>query len=95
MTDHPCAGTVICVLRRHYAVKAGMPYEAGSQRSLSTLRRSLIDDRYGSLTAGKTADFTLFSGDPFDYRSRVRLFVGGGAVKYDPEGLVSGAKDRV
>ena len=96
MTDHPCVPEQYLATSAALAVKAGMPYEAALQAITSTPAKILgIDDRYGTLSAGKSADFTLFSGDPFDYRSRVRLFVGGGAVKYDPEGLGSGAKDRV
>ena len=73
-----------------------MPYEAALRAITSTAAEILgISDCFGSLAVGKTADFTLFTGDPFDYRSRVRLFVGGGAVRYDPESLCSGAKERV
>ncbi len=96
MTDHPCVPEQYLATSAALAVKAGMPYEAALRAITSTAAEILgISDCFGSLTVGKTADFTLFTGDPFDYRSRVRLFVGGGAVRYDPESLCSGAKERV
>jgi predicted amidohydrolase len=52
-----------------------------------------ISDRYGSLTVGKKADFTVFSGDPLDVRSNVCLFVGGGVVRYDPDSLSQSQND--
>jgi len=41
-----------------------------------------IDDRVGSIEAGKDADIIIFSGDPFEVQSRVmRVFVSGREVK--------------
>jgi imidazolonepropionase-like amidohydrolase len=42
-----------------------------------------IDNRVGSLAAGKDADIVLRSGDPLDPRSRVELVLIDGAIQYD------------
>jgi imidazolonepropionase-like amidohydrolase len=42
-----------------------------------------VDDRYGSLEAGKTADLVLFDGDPFEYTSHVLGVVTGSEVVYE------------
>jgi len=42
-----------------------------------------IDDRVGSLEAGKDADVVIYSGSPLDPRSRVELVLIDGRVQYD------------
>jgi len=42
-----------------------------------------IDDRVGSIEAGKDADIVLWSGDPLDPRSRVELVMIDGNIEYD------------
>lgn len=54
------------------AIREGLP----SDRALETITINPakvlnVDDRVGSLKAGKDADFVIFSGDPFDIRNRV------------------------
>jgi imidazolonepropionase-like amidohydrolase len=46
-----------------------------------------VDDRIGSLVAGKDADFCLWSGDPLDLTQRVQAAYLGGREIYhwDPE----------
>jgi imidazolonepropionase-like amidohydrolase len=41
-----------------------------------------LQDRIGSLTAGKDADVVLFDGDPFEYRSHVLGVIVNGQVSY-------------
>ena len=48
-----------------------------------------IDDRFGSLRVGKQADFSVFTGDPLDARSTVKLFVGKGIVRFDPQNIMT------
>lgn len=42
-----------------------------------------VDDRIGSLEAGKDADIVIFSKDPFDITTRVEMTLVDGAVVYD------------
>ena len=42
-----------------------------------------LDDRYGSLAAGKAADLVLFDGDPFEYASHVERVIVDGRLAYD------------
>jgi imidazolonepropionase-like amidohydrolase len=41
-----------------------------------------VDNKLGSLAAGKDADVVLFDGDPFEYTSHVQTVLVGGAVTY-------------
>jgi imidazolonepropionase-like amidohydrolase len=59
----------------------------GMEKSLRTITLSAakllgIDDRSGSLAAGKDADVVVFDGDPFEYTSHVQTVLVGGAVTY-------------
>jgi imidazolonepropionase-like amidohydrolase len=42
-----------------------------------------VDDRFGSLEAGKSGDVVLFDGDPFEYTSHVTAVVAGGEVVFE------------
>jgi imidazolonepropionase-like amidohydrolase len=42
-----------------------------------------IDDRYGSLQAGKVADLVLYDGDPFEHTTHVMYTLMDGRVVYD------------
>lgn len=84
MTDHPCVPQQYLLLSASLAVRGGLDEQAALEAI--TIRPAGIlgiDDQYGSLTEGKAADFCLFDRDPLDCRGRVRLFVGGGVIRYD------------
>ena len=50
----------------------GLGFERGlASVSLDAARILDIDDRYGSLEAGKVADLVLYDGDPFEYATHV------------------------
>jgi imidazolonepropionase-like amidohydrolase len=85
MTDHPCVPEQYLLLSAAIAVRGGMP-EEDALAAITTIPAGLlgIGDRLGSLIPGKQADFAVYSGDPLDVRSQVRLFVGKGLVRYDP-----------
>jgi imidazolonepropionase-like amidohydrolase len=54
------------------AVRSGMSREAALEAlSLAGARMLDLDDRVGSLTRGKDADFVILSGDPFSVYTRV------------------------
>lgn len=84
MTDHPCIPQQYLALSAAIAVRGGM----SEQKALEaiTVRPAEIlgiDDRYGSLSEGKEADFCLFDRNPLDYRSRLLLFIGRGRICYE------------
>jgi len=94
MTDHPSMPQQYLSLSAALAVKGGMPVmDALASITLTAAKICGISDRYGSLREGKSADFTLFSGDPFDYFSKVLLFAAQGHVYFDPAHLYADAAE--
>ncbi len=62
----------------------GLGFEkALSAISLDAAKLLRIDDRFGSLEAGKVADLVLFDGDPFEYSTHVTHVVVDGRVVHD------------
>jgi imidazolonepropionase-like amidohydrolase len=88
MTDHPCVPQQYLSLSAALAVRGGMS-EKDAFEAITIIPAEMlgISDSFGSLTKGKSADFSLFDGDPFDYRSKLMLFTGSGAIRFDPTGL--------
>lgn len=90
MTDHPCVPQQYLALSAALTVKGGLSeQEALMAITAGPAEIAGISDRYGSLTVGKMADFSLFDKNPLDYRSRLLLFVGEGVVRFDPDGMVA------
>ena len=88
MTDHPCVPQQYLSLSAALTVRGGMDSQTALQAITTEPARLLgIDRDYGSLAVGKMADMTVFTEHPFSYQARVRLFVGGGVGRYDPDGL--------
>ena len=95
MTDHPCVPEQYLLLSATLAVRGGLPeMDALAAITLTAAEICGISNRCGSLTAGKIADISVFSGDPYDYRSKLLLFIGGGIVRFDPENLYAGTTER-
>ena len=88
ITDHPVVPINFLVHQATLSVKEGLP-RATALRALTInpARVIGIDDRVGSLAAGKDADLVLWSGDPLDVMQRaLRVFIGGREVyTYDVE----------
>lgn len=73
MTDHPEVPIQYLAVSAALAVRAGLPEDqALAAITLTAARLSGVSDRLGSLEPGKQADCVLFSGHPFDFRSRTR-----------------------
>ncbi|MDR3645004.1 MAG: amidohydrolase [Clostridia bacterium] len=83
ITDHPVIPIQYLTLCAGLAVRYGMEYdEALRAVTLYPARVLGLDDRIGSLRAGKEADLAVFDGDPFALSTHVRLVaVGGRRVK--------------
>ncbi len=65
-----------------------MVYGLGRERALRAVTLDAakilgIDDRFGSLEAGKEADLVLYDGDPFEHSTHVTHTLLGGRVVYD------------
>jgi imidazolonepropionase-like amidohydrolase len=82
-TDHPVIPAYSLPLCAAYAVGAGMSRE-GALRALTldAARVIGVEDRIGSLEAGKDADCFLADGDLLDPRTRVRTTIVNGRVAW-------------
>ncbi|MGH8795297.1 MAG: amidohydrolase [Stackebrandtia sp.] len=82
-TDHPVVPIAQYVTQAVLAVKEGLSRDAALRAmTLNPARVMGVDDRIGSLTAGKDADFCVWSGDPLDVNSRVEVAYVDGLVAY-------------
>ena len=72
ITDHPVVPIQLLHVQAALAVKEGLdPAAALRAVTLVPARVMGVDDRVGSLLAGKAATLCVWSGDPLDVRSRV------------------------
>lgn len=68
-TDAPVIAAEELQVQAAMAVRLGLPYEAAlAALTLVPARQIGLDDRVGSLTVGKDADFLVTAGDPLDPR---------------------------
>ncbi|MGE3180236.1 MAG: amidohydrolase family protein [Phycisphaerae bacterium] len=68
------------------AARNGLSLELARQAITSTPAKLLkVDDKIGSIEAGRAADLVIFSGDPLDLRSRVVAVYKNGALVYRAE----------
>ncbi len=78
------AGARFLPVHAAYAVRHGLDAAAALAAITLTPARLLgLDQRIGSLEAGKDADFVVFSGEPFELTSRVEAVVCNGEVVVD------------
>ena len=81
ITDSPVTPQQYLPLCASLAVEAGMdPYEALKAITINPAKHIGIEDRVGSLEAGKDADIVCFSGSPFVLDSKCMVVVINGAV---------------
>ena len=78
-TDHDVIPLQYLPICAAVAVREGLdPYEALKAITINAAEIAGIDDRVGSLAVGKDADVSVFSGHPFDYRTKVKaVFIDG------------------
>ncbi|HYE76934.1 MAG TPA: amidohydrolase, partial [bacterium] len=83
-TDHPVVNQEYFRDEAALAMASGMPHDAALRAMTLTPAEILrIDDRVGSITAGKDADLVLFSGDPLDIQQRAMFVWIDGKLVYD------------
>ena len=76
ITDNPVIPQQYLPLCAGLAVKAGMdPFAALKAITINPARHLGIEDRVGSLEAGKDGDVVLTQGDPMVSDSRIRMVV--------------------
>jgi imidazolonepropionase-like amidohydrolase len=82
-TDHPVVPINFLAHQAALSVKEGLDAETALRAlTINPARIAGIDDRLGSIEAGKDADLAIWSGDPLDMLSRVELALIGGAQVY-------------
>lgn len=88
MSDHPCVPSQHLMLCAAIAAREGMdPKEALKAVTINAAESVRLQNRIGSLEAGKDADMVLYTGHPFDYMSKVRMtFINGKPVYENQEG---------
>ena len=85
-TDHPVVPIGNLIHQAALSVKEGLDRDAAMRAlTINPARIMGVDDRIGSLTAGKDADFCIWSGDPLDLYSRVEAAYVDGAEVYRNE----------
>lgn len=84
MTDSPVIPEQYLPICAALAVREGLP-ESEALRSITINAAKIvgIEDRVGSLEAGKDADVAVFNGNPLDFRSRCVLTLIDGKVAYE------------
>lgn len=81
MTDHPCVPIQHLLLCAAIAVREGMKEKDALEAiTINAAIASGIEDRVGSLEIGKDADIVIFSGHPFDYKTKVDYTIIDGKV---------------
>lgn len=82
-TDHPVVPLPLLVVQAALAVRDGLdPATALRALTLTPAEIMGVADRLGSLSPGKDADLCIWSGDPLDIRSHVRLAIVRGRTVY-------------
>jgi len=85
-TDHPVVPVHLLIVQAALAVKEGLDRETALRAvTINPARILRVNDRVGSLAAGKDADLVIWSGDPLDIMSRAEVaYVAGQEIyRYD------------
>lgn len=84
MTDHPCVPIQYLALSAMLAVKHGMSKEdARKAITITAAELTGIQDRVGSLEAGKDADLIITDGDILAFETQIRYTIINGKIAYD------------
>ncbi|MCX7773315.1 MAG: amidohydrolase [Clostridia bacterium] len=83
MTDHPCVPNQHLMLCAALAVREGMSEENALKAvTINAARAVRLENRIGSLEAGKDADMVLYTRHPFDYMAKVKMTIINGEIVY-------------
>ena len=83
-TDHPVSMIQHLSLCAGLAVKHGLSMEEGLKAiTINPARICRVDDRVGSLKAGKDADIAIFSGNPMDIFTKTLYTIINGKIVYE------------
>lgn len=86
ITDHPVIPIEYLIVSAAIAVREGLNEEtAWKAITINPAKHMGIEDRVGSLEVGKDADIVLWSGNPFDYRTKVLMTIINGRIVYQHE----------
>lgn len=70
ITDHSCTPIQYLSLCAAMTVRHGLPWQKALETiTINPAKILKLDDRIGSLEPGKDADFAIFDGDPFHYKT--------------------------
>lgn len=84
MTDHPVTPEQYLPICTAVAVREGASEESALKAiTINAAKITGIADRVGSIEVGKDADIAVFSGHPFDFRSRCVLTLVNGKVAHE------------
>lgn len=84
MTDHPVTPEQYLPICTAVAVREGANEEGALKAiTINAAKITGIADRVGSIEVGKDADIAVFSGHPFDFRSRCVLTLVNGKVAHE------------
>ncbi len=84
MTDHPVTPERYLPICTAIAVREGASEEGALKAiTINAAKITGIADRVGSIEVGKDADIAVFSGHPFDFRSRCVLTLVNGKVAHE------------
>ena len=84
MTDHPVVPIQYLPVCAALAVREGMEeYKALQAITINAAKITGIEDRVGSLSAGKDADIAIFDGHPFGYTTKTRYVLVNGKIVVD------------
>lgn len=85
-TDHPVSMIQYLPLCAGLAVKSGLPMnEALKAITINAAKICRVEDRVGSLKAGKDADIAIFSGNPLEVFTKTMYTIINGEIVYKDE----------
>lgn len=83
-TDHPVTMIQYLPLCAGLAVKRGLPMEEGLKAiTINAAKICQVDDKVGSLKAGKHADIAIFTGNPMEVFTQTLYTIIDGEIVYD------------